>query len=275
MALSSSSLLAHSHIGSRREEYPGYFKVPGAYLYTVLHRVEKPVGRILLVGSFGSERHFSYYPWVRWARYLAARQIEVLRYDYRGIGESTGMFDEMSFNHWEEDVRLLASWLRERLPFAPLLLNGLEMGTILAGKNFEQGYGDALLLWSPVTSGNQALRSSLVRWAGQEQMWESPKNRKPASAYIRQLEDGLSIEVAGYQWQARLWRDSFDFVLPPALGDASPGFSKPVRISILGKEAAPLVKPYVGYEEARDLTWLYEENFQWVSEALSKSSKAS
>ncbi len=275
MTLTSSSLLAHSHIGSRLEEYPGYFKIPGAYLYTVLHRVEKPVGRILLVGSFGSERHFSYYPWVRWARYLAARQIEVLRYDYRGIGESTGTFDEMTFNHWEEDVRLLASWLRERLPFAPLLLHGLEMGTILAGKNFEQGFGDALLLWSPVTSANQALRASLVRWSGQEQMWESPKNRKPASAYIRQLQEGRSVEIAGYQWPSKLWRDSLDFVLPPTLSDGSPGLSKPVKITSLGMEAAPLVKPYVGYEEARDLTWLFEENFQWVSEALSKSSKVS
>jgi hypothetical protein len=31
---------------------PGYFRVPGAHLYTVLHRVEDPVARILFVGPF-------------------------------------------------------------------------------------------------------------------------------------------------------------------------------------------------------------------------------
>ena len=75
-------------------EHAGYFEVPGAHLYTVLHEVKDPIARVLLVGSFASQRHNSYLPWVRWARYLAANNIEVLRYDYRGIGESTGNFDE-------------------------------------------------------------------------------------------------------------------------------------------------------------------------------------
>ena len=68
-------------------ERAGYFPVYGAHLYTVLHEVPNPVARVLLVGSFASERHTSYLPWVRWARYLAEQQIEVLRYDYRGVGE--------------------------------------------------------------------------------------------------------------------------------------------------------------------------------------------
>jgi hypothetical protein len=49
-------------------ECAGYFTVSGAVLYTVLHEVPDPVARVLLVGPFASERHFSYHPWVRWAR---------------------------------------------------------------------------------------------------------------------------------------------------------------------------------------------------------------
>ncbi len=106
-------------------ECAGYFTVSGAALYKVLHEVPDPVARVLLVGPFASERHFSYHPWVRWARYLAARGVEVLRYDYRGVGKSTGGFEEMGFDHWREDVGLLADWLSSRSEDVPLLLHGL------------------------------------------------------------------------------------------------------------------------------------------------------
>ena len=48
------------------EERAGYFQVSGAHLYTVLHEVQEPVARVLLVGPFASERHNSYLPWMRW-----------------------------------------------------------------------------------------------------------------------------------------------------------------------------------------------------------------
>jgi hypothetical protein len=261
------------HSDSALLESAGYFTVPGAALYTVLHEVPDPVARVLLVGPFASERHFSYHPWVRWARYLAAKGMEVLRYDYRGVGESTGEFKELGFTHWSEDVELLADWFSSQSQ-VPLLLHGLEMGSILAGRSFAQGSGDALLLWSPPAHANQALRSSLMRWAGLEQLFESSENRRSAGDYIRQLEQGLSIEVAGYRWSSSLWRESFDFGLPANLQDdgaAGEAYQRPVKVVRLGREAAPLVKPYVGYDEVKDLSWLYASHFEWVAEALAIS----
>lgn len=256
-------------------EQARYFEVPNAHLYTVLHRVPDPIARVLLVGSFAHERHVSFRPWVRWARYLAARSIEVLRYDYRGVGESMGVFEQMSFDNWLEDVQLLAAWLSDRSPRLPLLLHGLGMGGTLAGLRFHEGFGDALLLWSAALNANKALRAYLAYWAGLGQLLEPSQSRQTASDLIRQLEQGSLIEAEGYLWSSRLWRDSFDVDLPLALAGqelATPAYKRPVRVVQLGKNASPLIGPHPGFaEEATDLSWLYAENFDWIASALELS----
>jgi alpha/beta superfamily hydrolase len=250
-------------------ERAGYFPVTGAALYTVVHEVPHPTARVLLVGPFASERHNSYLPWVRWARYLAARNVEVLRYDYRGVGESTGVFEELSFDHWMEDVKLLTDWLKGRLPVAPLVLHGLEVGAILAGRTFHNGTGDALLLWSAPATAHQALRSTLLRWVGLERLLRPSDEVRSAAEYIHLLESGSFIEVEGYQWSTRLWRDSFDLHLPARMVDDSTAaitYQKEVKIVTLHKNAAPLVKGgFVGYDEAKDFEWLFAPNADWIA----------
>jgi Serine aminopeptidase, S33 len=248
-------------------EEAGYFEVAGTHLYTVLHRVSEPLARVLLVGPFASERQNSYLPWVRWARYLAARRFEVLRYDYRGVGESLGRFEEVTFKDWSDDLQVLGNWFMNREPALPLFLHGLEIGGLLASGSFQGGMGDALLLWSPPEDANQALRSTLLRWVGLEQLLKPGAERRSAGDYIRELEQGKSIEVEGYQWSARLWRDAFVWKLPAEI-DSEPGAKvgqRPVRIVKLPKEAAPLVKGgFVGADEVKDFNWLFAENAEWI-----------
>ena len=251
------------------EEHAGYFPVSGAHLYTVLHEVIDPVARVLLVGPFASERHNSYLPWVRWARSLAAAQIEVLRYDYRGTGESTGAFEQMTFADWQQDIQLLAAWLGSRSPHAPFVLHGLGLGAVLAGRAFDEGVGDGLLLWSPPQNANQALRATLMRWVGLEQIFKFGDDRKSASDYIRELEQGSPLEVDGYCWSPALWRDSFHVTMPQALASeesAALAYKRPVRIVKLTREAAPLTKGgLVGYDDLKDFNWLYAPNRAWIT----------
>src|SRR5882757_6216650 len=253
-------------------ERAGYFPVSGLHLHTVLHQVENPVARLLLAGSFASERHYSFDPWVRWARYVAERGVEVLRFDYRGVEETECVFEDASFKQWGDDLVLLANWLRAQSPNVPLILQGLEIGALLAGKAFDSGIGDILLLWSPPTNANLALRPTLLRWVVADQLFKFGDDRKPVTAYIRQMEQGSAIEVEGYRWSAKLWRESFEAVLPSALEDeahAREVYEKPVRLVKLGKEAIPLVKggPAVA-DIPRDFSALFAKNWSWLSAAL-------
>ena len=257
------------------EECAGYYPVAGGHLYTVLHAVADPVARVLLVGPFASERHNSYVPWTRWARYLAARRIEVLRYDYRGVGESTGVFEQMTLASWLEDVDALSGWLRQRSPETPLLLHGLELGGLLAARSFVHGRAEGLLLWSAPANANLSLRSTLMSWVALQQLSHREYMRKPASHYIRLLEEGQSVEVDGYQWTPELWRDSFTLEVPAAMlepASAMAAYGRPVQAVTLGKNAAPLVKGGIGgAEEARDFDWLFSANFDWIASVAARS----
>lgn len=259
------------------QERAGYFPVSGAHLYTVLHEVINPLGRVLLVGPFASERHNSYLPWVHWARALAEKDIEVLRYDYRGIGESTGVFEQMTFEDWSQDLQLLSNWFQSRSPQVPLLLHGLGLGAVLAGRAFDQGLGDGLLLWSPPPNANQALRATLMRWVGLEQIFKFGDDRKSASDYIRELEQGSPLEVDGYLWSPKLWQESFHFTLPAALVSeeiAAKTYKRPVRIVKLTRDTAPLTKGgIVGFDDLKDFSWLFNPNREWIAEVASQSSK--
>jgi Serine aminopeptidase, S33 len=240
-------------------EQAGYFKVPGAHLYAVRHECPDPLARVLLVGSFASERHTSYMPWARWARYLASHGIECLRYDYRGMGESTGDTDAMSFDDWCEDVEILAHWLDSQSPQVPLLIHGLEMGALLASKAFPATSAEALLLWAPPKSANDVLRPALQRRIAMDNMFRFGAERKKIADYIQHLETE-PLEIDGYHWSQKLWNDSLQFQLEPC--------SKPSQTVALGPDAAPLVKGGLYISMNPDFTALFAENLAWIAAAL-------
>jgi uncharacterized protein len=65
----------------------------------------------------------------RSAQALAGAGFHVLRFNFRGIGTSTGSYDEGIGE--QEDVRAALDWLEERHPGLPLLAGGFSFGSFV------------------------------------------------------------------------------------------------------------------------------------------------
>ncbi len=261
----------------------------GEQLYVVLHEAENPVAQVLLAGPFPSERNWSYLPWVRWAKYLAQRGFQALRFDYRGCGESTGAFEKQSLTGWLDDMTACIAFLRSQTPGLPLVLHGLGFGGLLAAKLFSQQTGDALLLWSPPNSGREALRAALMRRLAIDFGLFKAGQRKTWKDYMAELDQTGVVEMEGYPCSRGLWQEANQFSLITPQVPEPPGAqsdSRPWKLVNLDRSAEPLIEgigqwraanPDGVYEDLRlnpDLSALYEENEQWIRNAVQPDRRA-
>ena len=205
-------------------ESPGYLTQGPDSLYYVHHRA--PGGcraAVLLAGPLGLERSHAYVVWTRWARHLASRGMDVLRFDYRGIGESTGRFEEMTFQHWEADARAALEHLRRACPGVPVVVHGLRLGALLAARVFHTDKADGLLLWDPPESGRAHLMEVLRRKVAADNLEGTGGNARSREDYLAELEAGGSMEVEGLSWTRGLWRSTEAYELAlPSREDARP-----------------------------------------------------
>jgi hypothetical protein len=221
-------------------EQADYLFIDQQQLYFVLHPTYLPLrGRVLLAGPFASERPHRYIPWVRWARYLASQGFEVMRFDYRGVGESTGRFEDFGFHSWSADLRHCADWLQRRTPAAPLVIHGLGMGALLGDRLFAQGVGNALLAWLPPKSAREMLYEQLKLKMSNNYVLPSSE-RKTRDQYILEIENGEILEVEGHNWTPRLWLEAAEFVLSESSPSGSTSFTsrRPRIVGVLDALAA-------------------------------------
>lgn len=152
-------------------------------------------GRVLYLHPFAEELNTTRRVVAQQARALAAAGYAVLQIDLTGCGDSSGDFADATWTAWLEDAALAHRWLSQAAS-GPLWIWGMRSGALLATEFLKTLTEPAnLLLWQPVTSGQQMLQQfTRLHTAGQWLGARMPDEQSPAQL----LAQGQSVEIAGY-----------------------------------------------------------------------------
>ena len=120
----------------------------------------RPLG-VLLCPPLGHEHTRAYRALKGLAESLARAGHHVLRFDYSGLGDSAGEFEDASVDRWCEDVACALDELGALSGARDLRLVGLRFGAALAvhsqARPATRRRVGGLVLWDPVLSGEEFL----------------------------------------------------------------------------------------------------------------------
>lgn len=153
-------------------------------------------GAVVHVPAFAEEMNKSRHMVAQQARALARCGYGVLLFDLFGTGDSEGEFAAARWHIWQQDISLLVDWLRDQ-ENQNITFWGLRLGSLLALSCAQDNPAvKQLLFWQPVVDGELFTQQFLrLRLAASMMKGGEKETVKSLKA---QLEDGLSLEVAGY-----------------------------------------------------------------------------
>lgn len=135
-----------------------FFGPPDCQLLGVYHPPEPGRERyegVVLCYPFGQEYMRAHRAYRQLATTLAKKGFHVLRFDYRGTGDSAAELEEVTAHQWLEDLDYAVQELKDLTGVHRISLVGLRIGALLAGL-FATDRRDlsSLVLWDPMTRGS-------------------------------------------------------------------------------------------------------------------------
>lgn len=189
-------------------ETPLFFGRPSQSLFGVLHEAQ-PVATgsaFVFCHPLAEEKLWTHRVFVSFARQLAAAGHPVLRFDYRGNGDSDGAFSDGSLASLAEDVRAAIEQVRQMTGVQTVTLLGLRAGATLAcvvAANHALGI-DRLILWAPIVDGARYMQD-LLRINLTTQMATDKEIRHDREALVEQMRHGATVNVDGYEMSYPLY----------------------------------------------------------------------
>lgn len=197
-----------------KEEHQ-FFGFEGSPLFGVFHLPsEKEIKNtvenkgMVFCPPFGDERQRSHRVYVNFARKLCLEGFPVLRFDYRGDGDSRGELSQVTIKTGIEDITEAISTLRKRSGVERIGLLGLRFGgtlaSLVASKDPQVNF---MALWAPIVDSakyiQEYLRANLVT-----QMVLYGKIKSTRQELTESLEKGGKVNVEGYEITGEFYREA-------------------------------------------------------------------
>ena len=184
-----------------------FLDVGGQPVYVVFcHPNGVPQRAVVICDPLGEEKLWAHRPLVTFSRELASRGVVVVRFDFRGEGDSGLEFEESTIHTRLEDIQAVVSALRHRQPRVhDVSLVGLRFGATLAataaaGSNHVR----RLVLWDPIISG-ASYAQSLLRINLASQLAAYRKVVEGREALLERLSHGAAVNIEGYALTSRFY----------------------------------------------------------------------
>jgi alpha-beta hydrolase superfamily lysophospholipase len=191
---------ATADVHAKAPEEPLHIRLDDADLRAVLHRAVEPArGAVMICAPDGEERSWAFRPLVQLARVMALRGQHVLRFDYEGQGESSGLYEDTDVASRLRDIRSAAGELRERSGFADVTVVAARLGGALA---LEAAAAEPAIrriaLWEPVLDVEGYVRN-LLRVNVTTQMVVHKKVMRNSEQLLQDMAAGEMVSVNGYK----------------------------------------------------------------------------
>jgi exosortase A-associated hydrolase 2 len=222
-------------------ETPLFFSNDNQRLFGILHNAgaaQKKYGWVFC-HPFAEEKLWAHRVYVSMARELAKKSYPVLRFDYRGYGDSEGRFEDYTIDDQLADIDCAISTLMEKAPgLQSVGLIGLRYGATLAALAAERNrFVSRLVLWDPIADMDrymqEVLRANLTT-----QMVMHGKVVTNRDELTQNIMDGQSVNVDGYD----LTRKLFQAASGINLLNGQKNFSGPCQIVQIGRANQPVRK---------------------------------
>jgi len=155
-----------------------YFGPSEHYLFGVFHPRQGPSRNeaVVLCHPFGQEYMRAHKSVRRLAINLAALGYPVLRFDYRGTGDSAGDLTGVTAEDWIEDIGFAVQEVMDMAAVSKVALVGLRLGGLIAARAAaKHDCVSRLVLWDPITDGASYVND--IRAAITEAQTEGSRSR--------------------------------------------------------------------------------------------------
>lgn len=149
---------------------------------------------VVLCYPFGQEYMRAHRAFRQLALLLAKKGYHVLRFDYRGTGDSSGDIEDVTPQDWIEDVGLAVQELRDSAGVNSITVVGLRLGALVAGAACARDLNvDRLIVWDPIVEGEGYERELLAEIAAEQPTDWSPRSGNAETADGALLFNGFRL----------------------------------------------------------------------------------